>query len=498
MRKAMVVVASLWLLTVLVVSTASATGKVIAANDEWPLSDSGFQRAPDTARFALNLADFFTSGHPGRFLVYSTNWGLTGNRLAATMRGAGHSWTVKSPLAWPNEDLSQYDAVFVGQNPDAVQAARLINYVSRGGNVYVMSGTGHGNADTRWNSFLRAFGLRFSSRTNGLTDVTPITSSHPLFEGVRSLLFITGNDVEVDTTYSGGAVVASVGNVGVFGLFTAITLPMAIRSDTCRDDVNLRYRSGENLNVTVYGSTEASGPGVDPASVRLLDVAPNGGLVAGLVNRVRPLACSSILNGFSGEQLTFDSQSVASTVWREGSNYVTDGDVVLLTLSGRLKPAHGGTAFRAYDAVSLRMLALDVVMAELQQLIDANPRTRLADKVEDALAKVHAGMIKLEHTPPDSQGALGEFEGGVGELEAAVAARLLPPLQGQTLMNLLAGTGKAQAQLAIKKATQRSGNRGKINEAQRALADGDTRRAAKRFKEAVSKYKDAVSKAEGA
>src|SRR5947207_2905453 len=150
LRAAMAVV--VWLAMVLAVSPALAAGKVLVSNDEWPLSDYGYRLAPDAERFALNVADFFTGGgRPGRFLVYSTNWGLTGDRLAATMRGAGHAWTVKNPAAAPLEDFGQYDAVFVGQN--SVSAQRLTDYVNGGGNVYVMSGTGYGVADTNWNAF---------------------------------------------------------------------------------------------------------------------------------------------------------------------------------------------------------------------------------------------------------------------------------------------------------------------------------------------------------
>ena len=51
---------------------------------------------------------------------------------------------------------------------------------------------------------------------------------------------------------------------------------------------------------------------------------------------------------------------------------------------------------------------------------------------------------------------------------------------------------------AIKEATTRGGNAGKIAEANAALAQGDAHRDAGNFKDAVNKYKDALSKAEGA
>ena len=339
------IAALVWLATALAVSPALAAGKIVPSNDEWPLSDAGFQLAPDAGRFALNLADFFTGGRPGNFLVYSSNWGLTGTRLAATMRAAGHTWTVKSPVAVPNEDLTQYDAVFVGQ--DSFLTDRLGDYVNAGGNVYVMSGTGYGYADIQWNNFLRAFGLSFASRTNSLNGVTAIQSTHPLLAGVRSLLFIAGNSVEVDPTYSGGAIVAAAGSNGLFGTFTAITLPMMIRSSLCDDDVTLRRSSSGTLNVTVYGSAEADSSSIDNTSLRLLDVQPD----SGLLNGIQPLLCLDVLDGFSGDQQSFDAGSVATSVWRDRGASIVDGQVVMLTLSGRLK---GGAAIRAHDTVTLR------------------------------------------------------------------------------------------------------------------------------------------------
>ena len=69
----------------------SATGKIVVNNDEWTLSDLGFQQGPDTATFALNVASWFTGGTPGSFLAYSTNFGLSQSSLAAAMNGAGHA-----------------------------------------------------------------------------------------------------------------------------------------------------------------------------------------------------------------------------------------------------------------------------------------------------------------------------------------------------------------------------------------------------------------------
>jgi hypothetical protein len=138
------------------------------------------------------------------------------------------------------------------------------------------------------------------------------------------------------------------------------------------------------------------------------------------------------------------------------------------------------------------------VADEVEDLVEANPGTPLADKVEDALVKLEKAEEKLAQTPPDRQGALGEYEGAVGELEAAVKDGLLTPAQGNALMNSICGTARKLAEDAIAAAVARNGNAGKITEARQRLTQGDTFRAAGRFKDAIARYKDAVSKAEGA
>jgi large repetitive protein len=135
---------------------------------------------------------------------------------------------------------------------------------------------------------------------------------------------------------------------------------------------------------------------------------------------------------------------------------------------------------------------------ELEELVNANPGTPFADKVEDALAKVEAALQKLNQTPPDRQGALGELEGAVGELESAVKDGLLAAPTGTEMMQRICRSAQKVVEDAIADALARNGNPGKISEARQALAQGNTRLASGRFKDAIARYKDAVSKAEGA
>ena len=81
---------------------------------------------------------------------------------------------------------------------------------------------------------------------------------------------------------------------------------------------------------------------------------------------------------------------------------------------------------------------LSKVIAELQGIVDNNPGSPLADKVEDAAAKAATALEELSKTPPDSQAAAGNLEGAIVDLEAAVADGLLDPGHGNQLINQLA------------------------------------------------------------
>ncbi len=104
-------------------STFQERGKIIVANDEWTLSDSGFGWTSDTKTFALNVASFFTGGGTGNFLVYSANFGLTGSSLSNAMTQAGHAWTISTSTAFTLQNLLQFDGVFLAETPAGPQVS---------------------------------------------------------------------------------------------------------------------------------------------------------------------------------------------------------------------------------------------------------------------------------------------------------------------------------------------------------------------------------------
>lgn len=82
--------------------------------------------------------------------------------------------------------------------------------------------------------------------------------------------------------------------------------------------------------------------------------------------------------------------------------------------------------------------ALRAVIVKLRGIVDDNPGSPVADKVEDAAAKANTALGELEKTPRDNQAAAGNIEGAIGDLEAAVADGLLDPGNGNRLIDQLA------------------------------------------------------------
>jgi len=129
------------------------------------------------------------------------------------------------------------------------------------------------------------------------------------------------------------------------------------------------------------------------------------------------------------------------------------------------------------------------------QLVNQNPGTPLADKVEDALASIENGFAELALSPPDREQAVAYFESASGDLQAAVKDGLLPAGYGNGLLNRIAGLSRHQTTSAIGDNACFGKNKPKLVEAKAYLAQGDTHRAAGRYKDANSKYRVAIAAA---
>ena len=271
-------------------------GKIVVANDEWPLSDEGFPPAPDgkdtdAAQFALNVASWFTGGTLGNFLVYSTQFGsttgLVGAKLENTMTATGHTWTIiDTPTPFSLNDLLPFDGIFLAGTPahggyDPPDNQVLIDYVKAGGNVYLAGGTDSsdpaGEAN-QWNRFLRACGLDFApvSYQNGLDGTLQLVSpsSHPIFDGVQRLYQRNGSFIRKRYVWDPNAaiLVRSDQGIGLYavcsigapveGAPTAIDL-LSFTAEAGDDRVTLAWETGtevDNAGFNIWRSEAAEGP----------------------------------------------------------------------------------------------------------------------------------------------------------------------------------------------------------------------------------------------
>ena len=178
-------------------------GRIVVNSDEWTLSNAGFQKSPDAAKFAINVAKYFVGEGKGKFHALSNNFGLVESSLEQTMTQAGHTWTKGTNITIDLPTLSKYDGIFLAADP--VNNQVLIQYVKNGGKVYLAAGTGmkdgknswdnsQAEAD-RWNTFLGEFGLKFAGSYNGIAGNLSPNQSHPLFAEVKSLYFGYGNSI---------------------------------------------------------------------------------------------------------------------------------------------------------------------------------------------------------------------------------------------------------------------------------------------------------------
>jgi hypothetical protein len=227
MRKLLAVTAIAFILALSAVLPAQA-GKIVLTNDEWTLSDSGFGVPNDPGRFALNVANWFTGSTTGNsFLVYTSNFGLTGGSLSSVMTGAGNTWTVTTGVPQNLATLQSYAAVFLAGT--VFDNNELIQYVNGGGNVFLEGGTGLGGAAAeaaQWNTFLNAFGLGFGSVYNGVGGDIPINSSHPIFAGVDHLYQNNGNDtLDINASDPSAQVLVTSGVHGLYAVYESVSVP---------------------------------------------------------------------------------------------------------------------------------------------------------------------------------------------------------------------------------------------------------------------------------
>lgn len=242
-------------------------GKIVVNNDEWAVSDTGFENAPDAEIFAQNIANWFTGGRPGKFHVYSTNFSLTQTKLKDAMTRAGHTWTVDFNKEFDLETLLNFDGIFVGGDPKDNHL--LIDYVKAGGNVYLVGGTriGGTQADAEieadsWNTFLNAFGFQFARQYNWIGGNQEINHPHPIFAGVKSLYQYNGNSIiQLDPNSKDSQILISHSSNGLFAVFDPTTGEFQVPSNS---DVGVEFTNHQTKKLSYTFTPSGTWNLVDP------------------------------------------------------------------------------------------------------------------------------------------------------------------------------------------------------------------------------------------
>lgn len=236
-----------------VACSGKAAGRIVVAHDDLVLADTGFHAPSDPGIFAKNLASLFTGGRAGRFLAYSDSQGLTGTSLINAMVSEGHTWVVSTSASLELSNLMTFDGIFLCGHPVASEV--LSNYVSAGGNVY-LAGVGVASDDTsKWNPFLQQFGLAFTDIGTGVADF-PVTSTHPMFEGVDHLYGVNGTAlVDLQPTNPRNRVLVSNSGMGLFAVWEPKETRLRIRVS----QVELSWESESNVNYMVEYRSSVTG-----------------------------------------------------------------------------------------------------------------------------------------------------------------------------------------------------------------------------------------------
>lgn len=151
---------------------------------------------------------------------------------------------------------------------------------------------------------------------------------------------------------------------GTYGLVTQFTVipavtmvPLDIKPETCPNPVNLNA-SGV-LPAAIAGTPTLDVTQIDPASIRLVGVAPNRYSLEDETTVYEPLsgkdeASDCTTQGRDGTVdllLKFDIPQLAAAVRAELKRDCVDGEVLVLTLTGKMLESAGGASIQGEDVV---------------------------------------------------------------------------------------------------------------------------------------------------
>jgi hypothetical protein len=170
--------------------------KIFVANSGSTFTNTGFEKAPDTASFVRNLANWFTDGRPGKFYfcpppsIDEASFSL----LAETVTKAGHTWTVSGSGKPENVDVH-----FIGESYDYDENV-ITGLMKNGGKICIFPDLegAEGEEDgggMNWNWSMWPFGFQYKNCFNKISGNQEINSDHPIFAGVKYLYQINGTSV---------------------------------------------------------------------------------------------------------------------------------------------------------------------------------------------------------------------------------------------------------------------------------------------------------------
>jgi len=149
----------------------------------------------------------------------------------------------------------------------------------------------------------------------------------------------------------------------------------------------------------------------------------------------------------------------------------------------------GDEGYVVANPVAATICSIKGVIDQLQNIIDSNPYTDVADMLEDTPEDLENALEELDK--PDNQAAVGIIEGVVGKIDDAVDKGLEVD-EAMQLVDCLASVARSLAVDAIYFAVSLGGDRKEIREARKYLRIGDRKFAKNKYKKAVSYFKDAL------
>ena len=272
------------------------------------------------------------------------------------------------------------------------------------------------------------------------------------------------------------------------------------------DPTDPSFSGFDTFTYTIADSEIEEGSGTDTATVFITVLGSDGALPLDSTPPIITLLGDATVTLLVGETYTDDGATASDIVDGDLTSQIVTVNPVDTSITATyivtydVSDSTGNQASQITRTVEVIISAQAVqnIIDGLQTIIDENLGTPLEDKLQDVLDSLQTALDELNKTPPDNQPAMGNIEGAMGDLEAAINEGPVP-VSGAELMDTLAGIARHLAVNAIVEAIATPGSDpGEISDAQQSLTDGDLLRTSGDFKDAVNKYKDVLAKAESA